>query len=44
MLDNHLSIRKAALAFGVSAQTIKNWLNGKCSPSYKMWETYFKQT
>lgn len=44
MLDNHLSIRKAALAFGVSAQTVKNWLNGKCSPSYEMWETYFKQT
>ena len=29
---------------GVSAQTVKNWLNGKCSPSYEMWETYFKQT
>ena len=43
MFANHLSNRKAALWFGVSVQSIKNWLAGKCSPSYEIWEKFFKQ-
>ena len=42
-MDNHkLSLRKFAEQAGVSATTIKQWRNGTCSPSYKLWDRVFK--
>ena len=43
MERNNLSIRKFALICEVSATTVKNWRNGICSPSYELWEKFFKQ-
>ena len=43
MERNRLSIRKFALMCEVSATTVKNWRNGICSPSYELWEKFFKQ-
>ena len=43
MSENNISIRKFAELSGVSATTIKNWRCGKCSPSYELWEKFFKQ-
>lgn len=43
MERNKLSIRKFASECGVSATTVKNWRNGTCSPSYEIWERFFKQ-
>ena len=40
---HNLSIRKLAKICNVSITTIKNWRNGKCSPSYEMWQRIFKQ-
>ena len=42
MKINKISIRKFAEILNVSTTTIKQWRNGKCSPSYEMWESYFK--
>ena len=38
----NLSIRKLAKMCNVSITTIKNWRNGKCSPSYEVWQRIFK--
>ena len=43
MERNRLSIRKFALICEVSVTTVKNWRNGICSPSYELWEKFFKQ-
>lgn len=43
MSENNISIRKFAELSGVSATTIKNWRCGKCSPSYELWEKFFKE-
>lgn len=43
MERNKLSIRKFAEICEVSETTIKNWRNGTCSPSYELWEKFFKQ-
>lgn len=43
MERNKFSIRKFALNCEVSVTTVKNWRNGICSPSYELWEKYFKQ-
>ena len=43
MERNKLSIRKFALICEVSVTTVKNWRNGICSPSYELWEKFFKQ-
>ena len=43
MERNKFSIRKFALICEVSVTTVKNWRNGICSPSYELWEKFFKQ-
>lgn len=43
MEENKLSIRKFAEICNVSATSVKQWRNGKCSPSYEIWEKYFKR-
>lgn len=43
MLNNKLSIQKLAELCEVSATTVKNWRRGTCSPSYELWEKFFKQ-
>ena len=43
MESHNLSIRKLAKICNVSVTTIKNWRNGKCSPSYEMWQRIFKE-
>lgn len=42
MSINKLSIQKFAEICGVSTTTIKNWRRGACSPSYELWEKFFK--
>ena len=42
MADNKISIRTFAELLNVSTTTIKQWRNGKCSPSYEIWLNYFK--
>ena len=42
MVNNRLSIRDSAKYFKTSVTTIKHWRKGICSPSYEMWEKYFK--
>ncbi len=42
MLENKLSIQKFAELCEVSATTVKNWRRGTCSPSYELWERFFK--
>lgn len=42
MSINKLSIQKFAEICGVSTTTIKNWRRGTCSPSYELWEKFFK--
>lgn len=42
MADNKISIRTFAEVLNVSSTTIKQWRNGKCSPSYEIWLNYFK--
>lgn len=42
MADNNLSISKFADICSVSTTTVKHWRNGICSPSYEIWERYFK--
>ena len=43
MERNKFSIRKFALQCEVSETTVKNWRKGICSPSYELWEKFFKQ-
>lgn len=43
MERNKLSIRKFALQCEVSETSVKNWRKGVCSPSYELWEKFFKQ-
>ena len=43
MERNKFSIRKFALQCEVSETTVKNWRKGVCSPSYELWEKFFKQ-
>ena len=42
MERNKLSIHKFALQCEVSETTVKNWRRGTCSPSYELWERFFK--
>ena len=43
-MDTHnLSIRRFAEVADVSATTIKQWRNGTCSPSYELWERFFRK-
>ena len=42
MIEHQVSIRKFAAECGVSVTTIKHWRDGTCSPSYDIWERYFK--
>lgn len=42
-MDKHkLSICKFAEICGVSANTVKQWRNGTCSPSHSIWEKHFQ--
>jgi len=43
MERNKLSIRKFGAICEVSETTVKNWRRGTCSPSYELWEKFFKQ-
>ena len=43
MERNKLSVSKFAEMCGVSTTTVKNWRRGTCSPSYELWEKFFKQ-
>ena len=42
MERNKISIRVFAAKCDVSATTVKNWRRGTCSPSYELWEKFFK--
>ena len=42
MEDHNLSIRRFATICGVSVTSVKQWRNGTCSPSFKIWEKIFK--
>ena len=42
MERNKLSIHKFAEICKVSETTVKNWRRGTCSPSYELWERFFK--